>query len=995
MKKHSKRNLVRVLCVVIVMAAGCAPGTGKNPEPEHVFTFVAQDVQPIEAHPFVLPKEISSQSGLHRLDVQRPEMDAVHDSEDVINAILGSAELVATLTSNDLLSNSYLESGDQQMTKTMSSDEDYLELFFQLENTEQDDGTPQQFREISGGIALDGLDPYLDSTGGWADSSKSAILYKHRFSGEMRGFVTGFYNGSTFIHTGISTDFHLFFWADQNSVGYSADSKGEYTNSLEFIENEWYFTLAAGDGDFGYRYITWQENDPSNHAFYACDLSAIYKPYDFPQQQDIRTRINFFTQTNEIDVDIASLSVYAFENFKDLPYIDESGSGQNFMFANDDEKFQLGVQLFESEDYYSAYTIFSELDGYDSSGYLAECERLLATVEIDNWHVAEKIRKAMKERGMPIYAYLYTYQAEKLESLDLSASLIDDLGFITHFPNLKELNLEANAIYDLSPLADLDALEILSLEKNHISDIRPLNDLQNLQYLDLNNNLLEDVSHLNHLSSLKALNLSTNNITNIDGLDSLPNLESVDLSYTFISSVSALENSPIKTLNIMNTDINDLGEVANFTELETLYAGFRYIWKGNDRYLLTERYEYDNHFFDGLSGLEALGGHESLRKLYLARLNVESLEPLTTIPNLERLIFHQYSGASHPGVLGKLVNLKELVLDSFGIGFYDTSFLSSLTQLEKLSIGTFCSVDDLSVISGLTHLKELRMHQYGDDLSFLSKLKNLKLLQLIHWEDVNDYSPLLALDHLEYLDLQAMAVYDLSIISQIENLKYLRIDSALINNIKDIGRLKNLEYFSMRWPQIAGEYRAESFDHSLFAGLDNLRFAAMDAGAAQGLAYKIGDPEYVEIIEEAVETGVELPDYDYFWIGNMEEAHRLDAYEGGQHLVISGLTIPEYQTLKISIPKYVRSLYISSDVAHPVKLALNCDQNVGLERIAIGNTYVSDDYPEGFGRGSFIIENLDGLAGCTNLKEIYTHSTQINDTSGLEGCAKLEVIELH
>jgi hypothetical protein len=57
--------------------------------------------------------------------------------------------------------------------------------------------------------------------------------------------------------------------------------------------------------------------------------------------------------------------------------------------------------------------------------------------------------------------------------------------------------------------------------------------------------------------------------------------------------------------------------------------------------------------------------------------------------------------------------------------------------LEKLSIGTFCHVEDISVISGLTNLQELRMYKYSEDLSFLTGLNNLRLLQLNNWEGID------------------------------------------------------------------------------------------------------------------------------------------------------------------------------------------------------------------------------------------------------------------
>ena len=975
------------------------PACGKTVAAQEAFTFTPADTQPIEANPFVLPKEISSEIGLHKLKVQRPSMDAINNSDDVVNAILGSANQVANINSRDLANNVYLETGNLPVNKSLSDENGYLRALIQRNSVEEDNIDQESGETLWGNLNLSAVEEQTLRTGSLKDSSNCALLIKYRISGVTGGHSFGFStsNISMNMHEDNNGGLHFGSNDGQNQNGYSIENtSNEYMSVLKPSENEWFYALIAIDEHLGYRFITWQETNPANHAFYAIDLSDIFEPNDEVQGKQIWVDIAINSQANEASLDIESIAVYEFERFIDIENDDSRDNAVVYSYADDQEKYELAVLLFEAEDFYNAYTLFKELDGFDTGDYLAECERLLKTIDIENPYVAGKIKKALKERGVPIGQFLYVNQAEALESLDLSACRIADLDFIRSFPNLKELNLDYNGISDLTPLKDLSSLEILSLAKNNISDITPLNNLSNLQYLDLNNNLLEDVSALNNLMSLKELDLSTNMINTIDGLNNLQYLESIDLSYNFIGSVSSLENSPIKELNIMNTDINDLGAVANFTELESLNAGFRYIWKGGEGYLLTRKYEMDNHFFDGLFGLEALVGHDNLKELYLARLNVETLEPLATLTNLESLIFHQYNGYGDPNVLASLVNLKELALDSFWIGFYDTSFLSDLTKLEKLSIGTFCHVENISVISGLTNLQELRMYKYGEDLSFLTGLNNLRLLQLIRWEGIDDYSPLLSLEKLEYLDLQEMTINDLSVLSQLENLKFLKMDSAQINNIKDISQLKNLECFLLRNPQISGNFLPENFDMQLFAGLDHLKFAAMHAGAQEGYAYDLGDPEFLDVIEELPNLGIEEPEYDIFWISNLDDANRLNNYVGDSNrLVIDGVFSANGEGIKLTIPGYVRNLYIFSQADQPVKIELDCANNTGLEHLAVGHIDVSSDYPDGFGYGNFIIDNLDGLSGCANLKEVYINSTEIGDASGLVGCGKLEVVELN
>lgn len=994
MNRMTRLILICLVLILLLFSSACE----KKENEQAAFTFISQEIQPIEEDPFMLPIEISGYSDLHQLSVKKPQIDQTTDLDDIVHAILGSADRVANINSKDLVNNVYLETGELPINKSLSDEDGYLRAFLQRKNIDEENIDQKDGTGLWGDLYLGAIEAHTFGAGTVEDCSNCAILIKYRSSGVNAGNNIGFSNSNVSANMHIDNNGGLHFWSNegQNQNGYSIENTSkEYINLLRAIDNEWYYALVAMDEHLGYRFITWQVNNPANNAFYACDLSGIFKPDNDTQGQHIWADISINSHANEAFLDIESIAVYEFENFVDIENDNLNDDPEVNTYSNDQEKYELAIQFFEAEDYYNAYTLLKELDGYDTGDHLAECERLLKTIEIENPYVSGMIKKAMKERGLPIYEYLYVYQAEKLESLDLSKCRIEDLGFIHNFPNLKELILDSNAISDVNPLNDLYSLESLSLGKNNISDITPLNKLANLQYLDLNNNLLEDVSALNNLPSLREINLSTNNIIAIADLHNLVNLESIDLSYNLISSISSLENSPIKVLNIMNTDINNLDTVANFTELEELKAGFRYIWKGDESYLLTRKYELDNHFFDGLSGLEALVGHKNLVRLYLARLNVETLEPLATLTNLESLIFHQYDGSGDPNVLASLVNLKELALDSFWIGFYDTSFLSNLTKLEKLSIGTFCHVEDLSVISGLTNLEELRMYKYGEDLSFLTGLNNLRLLQLVAWDTVDDYSPLLALDNLEYLDLQEMAVYDLSVISQIESLRFLRMRSPQINNIKDVGQLKSLKYFFLGNPQVIGDLNPEFFGRSLFDGLDHLKFAAMQAGAEQGLAYELGDPEFLEIIEEPSKMGVEIPEYDYFWITNPDDVSRLNDYIGSQNLVIEGDFSSFSEGIKLTIPKNVRNLYIFSHADQPVKIELDGVDNKGLERLAIGHIDVSEDDPDGFGYGNFIIDNLNGLSGCTNLKEVYINSAEIDDISALANFDKLEIVELN
>ena len=482
-----------------------------------------EKVQPIEDNPFMFPMEMASESGLHRLSVERPQMDEATNPDDVISALLSMPNQVADIKSKDLADHIYLETGDQPVFKLLSEKDGYLRVSVQ----KQDSTSQDERQDLWGDIYLDAINYYAFEAGEMNDSSNCAVLIKYRNS-KVGGVGIGFSNSNIGTKLEIDNMNQIHFWSsdDQNQIEYFVgNTNKEYMNKFKPIENEWYYVLIAMDESLGYRFTVWQQNDPFNNAFYACDLSDVYKIEDSMQGQQIWMDINFYTQSNEINFDIEEIKVYEFQNFADIANKELANNVINYQYADDYEKYKLAVDLFNQEDYYNAYLLLKELDGYDTSAtYFAECERLLQTVEINAPNIAGAIKKAMKDNGMPIYDCLYTYQAEKIENLDLSDCNIHDLDLIASFPNLKKLILDRNAISDLTPLKDLYSLKYLSISENNITDILSLYNLTGLEYLNLSKNIIEDVAPLGNLGTLKELDLSINNIHTIAGLYGLENL---------------------------------------------------------------------------------------------------------------------------------------------------------------------------------------------------------------------------------------------------------------------------------------------------------------------------------------------------------------------------------------------------------------------------------------------------------------------------------------
>jgi hypothetical protein len=270
------------------------------------------------------------------------------------------------------------------------------------------------------------------------------------------------------------------------------------------------------------------------------------------------------------------------------------------------------------------------------------------------------------------------------------------------------------------------------------------------------------------------------------------------------------------------------------------------------------------------------------------------------------------------------------------------------------------------------------------------------------------------LDNLEVLEITDSTIYDLSDISQMENLRSLNMQFVLINSIKDVVNLKNLEYMTIGSSNITGNFLEENFAISLFDSLDNIKYVRLfigncDVACAQ---YQIGnqtDSKYslpsnwYDIphggIEKPIYFRYSINKYNYdFYEQDLANLNKIEDYEGYQYLAILVDPPNSDELIKITIPKNIRYLFLFSESDIPLKIELDGQDNPALESILVGNYEIDEarGNPQWDGDGSnlFILENLDGLEGCTNLKEVRIQSAGISDISGLADSEKLEVVEL-
>lgn len=175
--------------------------------------------------------------------------------------------------------------------------------------------------------------------------------------------------------------------------------------------------------------------------------------------------------------------------------------------------------------------------------------------------------------------------------------------------------------------------------------------------------------------------------------------------------------------------------------------------------------------------------------------DIIELSKMTQIKKLEISMYYNYPELTP---LTNLINLKELKIGDGGVGIsLDISVLEEIKNLEKLTISVRI-LPDISSIAKLTNIKELSFIGTGlSDISPLAELNNIEYLVIASGNrSINslvDISPLANLDKLTYLRLNNNEITDISSLSGLTNLTYLNLSNNPIEDIFLLKGLKNVE----------------------------------------------------------------------------------------------------------------------------------------------------------------------------------------------------------
>ncbi|MBQ9142582.1 MAG: leucine-rich repeat domain-containing protein [Lachnospiraceae bacterium] len=395
--------------------------------------------------------------------------------------------------------------------------------------------------------------------------------------------------------------------------------------------------------------------------------------------------------------------------------------------------------------------------------------------------------------------------------------------------------------------------------------------------------------------------------------------------------------------------------------------------------------------------LAGLPRFTSLKHLFLEGIEEDGMYYVEKCSTLETLFCNYCFGTASYAPLGQLTGLKSLYIDGGYDAVKDLSMISSMTELENLSI-TCTDILNIGFVKDLKKLKTLRLSENGElrdfegigtlqELEFLElninslsggqpeyaeigELKNLKSLAL---HTVYNLDFLYELKQLEKLEVR-LTFYDdvLLPIAQMKNLKELTlaqtntwgIDMEQFKGLQELPKLKKLTINRMDFEEPVDE---------LFAidGLEELRITSC---GFEYLPAKITVSDNLKVLDlSSTYFG------DYYNGGPQEEQEVLNRY--CEATTLEKLDLTYYDVTDLSVFENLSnlkelSLYSCELTNIPATTFSGCDS---LERLVLSNNQIADI--------SFV-KNLP------NLKFLELREGYVTDLSPLSACPKLRCVDV-
>lgn len=338
-----------------------------------------------------------------------------------------------------------------------------------------------------------------------------------------------------------------------------------------------------------------------------------------------------------------------------------------------------------------------------------------------------------------------------------------------------------------------------------------IEDFPNLEYLSVDYGSLKDISALLELPNLYGLSLvGCDRLTDYSPLMSLTNLESLKIESSQLKSIDFIRSMPkLSSLAIEDSSIVDLDALASCPELTRLsLIGNNYIEDYSAvgelelLYDLTLKMSYGSD----LPSFEKLTQLETLQIKYAG-----DLSPLKHASNVSYLSLERCSGWELE-VLSSMTELTTLVIHDF-LSYVDSlAPLTSLPNLQTLDLSDTFVFGNIEEIFGIPTLRYLWLDdcQIGLDFEKLPENETLEYLSMDKIRILNDPTynngdTIMLSDHYDLfanfpnlisLSLISTQIDSIAFVEVLPRLQYLDITD---NNVTSLKPLESLNDFRTVW----------------------------------------------------------------------------------------------------------------------------------------------------------------------------------------------------
>ncbi len=255
----------------------------------------------------------------------------------------------------------------------------------------------------------------------------------------------------------------------------------------------------------------------------------------------------------------------------------------------------------------------------------------------------------------------------------------------------------------------------------------------------------------------------------------------------------------VTELEIQSNLITDLSPLAAFSHLKEIKLNSMDMSKKSPLDISPLKAASQLEVFDSyatrITGTEALAGKETLREISFYMSAVESIDFLTSTPNVEKLdlygtkhTFPDYQPVTSLKKLKELgVYMNEQAVDE------KLAVLSELTTLEKISMSNCKKVTTLDFLANCENLRSIRA-LWCNELVDLSALKGKTEMVRLELDSVkaDDFSFLPEMTKLESLNLEDTSFSDMTLLPKGAPMKILNLENTSITTLEGVQQYPTL-----------------------------------------------------------------------------------------------------------------------------------------------------------------------------------------------------------